>query len=403
MRKLRKNLDNEKWINIFKKKEVSFSNLILPPFYIFIAIFLSILYFILGFVAETGSIDINLIINGHVYSKYKYTLFESLLDVEQFLGLFLNTIMYSLLYAGAITFYGPTTKKIQNFPTYNSIKKKAYFFGFLALAIFISAIILSLLNIGLDRPEWDDLTFRLICNNFYDDFFARSIFPFILVGCFAFIPYLLANCRRIETIEWRPEPFKNILHPMKLKNINKLYLLIFIIIFEILLITEPLNVEFLFQADIIRELVYRAIDILLITGIIGTWENRQRKKIRILKESSINSPETLVATVATQKAKPKDQNATNIKKNKIKNKMEFSLYDKHTIYWIVAFICTLIFVAAMYLLIKGNIFSDLNIFKFISRIWVVAFQLSFVLCLYFSSLYFKKIKALEEIDVEHTK
>lgn len=350
------------------------SGKIIPFLYIFIPVGLSILYFFLGFYIENGVIDFHLIFFGEVYTKYFYTLAEVLMDVEQFLGSFIRTVMFSLLYASVFILYGLTDQEVETYSDYHSLGVKTKIFGILSGSIFFVAILFSLLNIGLDRPEWDGQTFNLIFGNFYPEYFSYSLLPFLIfAGGYAFIPYLAGNYRRKHV------------GVRKINNIGYVYLIAFLFLFELLLIIMPFNLQEIGHADLVREFLYNSLDLFFITGFVLLFEIKDRKtQLAILeqKENIENKP---------QPGNP-SQKGQNIK---AKAKAPLNDYQIHTLKHLIIFLIVTGTIVGFALIVKGNLDSQLALGKFLSRIWIIGFQFCFTMFLYFGATLIRKQKLLE--------
>ncbi|MBD3351238.1 MAG: hypothetical protein GF364_07105 [Candidatus Lokiarchaeota archaeon] len=353
------------------RQKIPGSNKILPYLYVITPIVIAILYFFVGFLIENGEIDFEMIIFGEVYTKYNYTLVECLLDIEQFLGLFINTIMYSLLFAGAILCYGLPKNEMENFSNYRDLSKKTKIAGIIALSILITSIILSILGLGISRPEWDGKTFVLMFTNFYPEFFSLTIFPFIIFASYSFIPYIFAKITRVGVSKWKPN------------KIGIYYLLGFLGLFQLLLISMPLNISEMFHADILRELLYRGLDLFIITGTILLIELKQRKIQFALEKRE------------TKKQVAKNINRSQRKQDMLKNSNRFT---KHGAILLLIFIATAVFTMLLFLLIKGNVNSEIGIGRLVSRIWVFGFEFAFTMFLYFLGMTYRKNNLLEELD-----
>lgn len=349
------------------------SNRIIPFLYIFIPVGLSILYFFYGFYIENGVIDIQLMFFGEVYTKYFYTLSEILMDVEQFLGCFVRTIMFSLLYASSFIIYGLTDREVETYSDYHSLGKKTKIFGILSALIFFIAVLFSLLNIGLDRPEWDGQTFNLIFGNFYPEYFSYSILPFLIfAGGYAFIPYLAANYRRKH------------IGIQKINSIGYIYLLAFFFLFELLLIIMPFNVQEIGHADLVREFLYNSLDLFFITGFVLLFELKDRKTQLAILEQNENIED-----------KPQSNNS-NLKEQDLSHKIPLNFYQIHTLKHLIIFFVVTGTIIGFTLIFEGNLDSQLALGKFISRVWIIGFQLCFTLFLYFGLTLIRKQRILEK-------
>ncbi|MHA1820736.1 MAG: hypothetical protein ACTSU2_12805 [Promethearchaeota archaeon] len=370
----------------------SLLNKITTYLYPILVLALSILYFFLGFWLENGQINFHEIIFGQVYTKYNYTLGQSLLDVDQFLGEFINTLIFCLIILSVFLIYGIDDNEVSMMKDSKRIINRLKIYGGLSLSIFVIAIVLSLWGIKLRRPEWDGRTFQLIFGNFYDGYFSIMIFPLVLIlgGLVAF-PYVLANAGRKELEGWSP---------------NKLgfYVLLVVMgIVEILIITMPIIPEEMFKADIVRVFLYRSLDVLLITGIILNIEFKNRKEMEALEKPNVEENSSDNSNKRENKdagANKKDKSEENNEERKEKLKfnlqdLKLSRYQKHAIIWLIFFFVTPVLIAITYYIAVGNIPSEIGIGKFISRVWIVAFEICFVLFLYYLSVYYRKIKIME--------
>jgi hypothetical protein len=365
----------------------SVSEMVIPYLYIILPIFLSTAYVLVGFYVENGTWDITQLITGPVFTQYKYTLLECLFDVDQLLALFVNTILYSFLFAAVFLTYGKTDKETLEFKDFRSLSKNMKVFAVLSAGIFFTAIVLSLTGLKLQRPEWDDNILTMITSNFYPEFFSYSLLPLIIFATgFIFIPYVLGNARRKGLSNWKPNP------------IGKIYFIIFIVIFEILFFTMPLILEEVLATDIIREFLYHALDLLLITGAIMLIEYRERKV-----QISLNNPTNIeelnpkqpekIDKILDEKTDEKADQKTEIPKTRKLNQ-----YQKHALAWLLSFIIVTGLIVLMLVLINGGLNTQLSIGKLVSRIWVIAFQFCFTLFLYFMGTAYRKNQLLESED-----
>jgi hypothetical protein len=366
--------------------------------FLLIYVISSLIYYFVDIYVNVGAFDFNQMVSGEIYTNYYYTLGESLLDFDKFIGELWGSLVFCLFTSAYLIMYGKSSEDIKNGADYKQLSKKAGIFGILAAGIFIFCLIGSLLNLGLSRAHLDGESFQILLGNFYPEHFSEQIISYLFFGLgFVVLPYL-----GIRNIQKRKKLWKPNLSGLK-------YLFLGLIIVEFCIILFPIQPEYFITGNSILEWVFSLLQTLFIVSIIGLIETKElqgKEAVESAVPSEINSEESDIIPENKKEKEPSfETESDNIKKSGnpiidfIKNVPEADPRLKiHTMRYFAIFLTLLAAYTLSFIIIEP--FSDFGFFRYAQTLWIMLFRVFLVLFIYYFDSHLTKTKLLEEGNLD---
>lgn len=235
-------------------------------------------------------------------------------------------------------------------------------FGLIITGILVTAITLSLLNIGLDRPELDGKTFEMMLLNLHpNNFSSQAVFYMFTFSGFPGIFYIASSSRiKVKRGTWKQD----------WSNVGILYIIIALSIVSLIVVLSPvIPWVILHPDDAARQILFALLDLTFMTGMVLLLDNLDRAKG--LKQGD------------------------EILRQHDGERIIVSNYDKHGWAWFSGMIAFVVIVV-LYAL-NENFDARIGIWLFISRTWSFAFTMFFSLFLISLGNYFMAKKTGVEV------
>jgi hypothetical protein len=324
-----------------------------------------------GVVAEQKHFILDEVLTQPIYSNYRYVLAESLLDFDRFASDLWSSFLFSLFTAAYLVLYLPAELNLQQdvhannqkLPLGRKVSQILWFFTFIILLI---GILGSWLGWGLNRPYLGpDRTVFLIFGNSFPEHATELLLPSLLwMSGFATMVYL---------------PIWGLKKKFVLNKRGALkFFIAGFLLFNLMIISFPLDPSYLLNANTLMELVYSMVQAILVVGCVVQIELRLISKM----------PHNILNNSKSQDEKG-EKTSPNYKL--IKPVRTFLGYMLVFIV-ILALIAYFIFVFPMY--------SEFSTFRVMQIFWTTIFRFFLTLSFWVYGLLHNNTNSINEVDAE---
>ncbi len=244
---------------------------LLTYFYLVFSIIVFVLYPLFGFYLENHYFSLEAFLTAPIFSNYRFTLSQLLLDVDSLLANFNTLLLFCLVFAFFGVYYGPTATELGARVTAPALVKWMKVFGGIAAGILGVAIFLSVTQLGYIRPELAGRTFEIMFLNFHPENFSVHIYYYLfLFSGFPGVLYLAGSTKNaVRRATWAGSK----------TNSGMILLFIAVVLVEVMFFIFPLLPWVVTTSGVaIREILFSLFDILFLTGVVLFLEMRDEAK-----------------------------------------------------------------------------------------------------------------------------